>query len=104
MGAKGANVCRDHGEIRTGSHVRSGSKADVMTCRRHVRFSPDSGHPPGIALRLLRAKSGNVDFPETSQLTRFGTVTEVIPCCQRSTRTAFPYRRSNFNIEAAPSS
>jgi hypothetical protein len=27
-----------------GAHVRFGSKADVANHRRHVRFTPESGH------------------------------------------------------------
>ena len=35
----GANV---FGQIL--SHVRFGSKADILQCKRHVRFTPESGH------------------------------------------------------------
>ena len=38
--------------------ARFGSKADICAAKRHVRFTPKSGHSPVELERLLSARSG----------------------------------------------
>src|SRR5262245_31396018 len=46
-----------HTEI--GPHVRFWSKADICSAKRHVRFTPESGHVRCTSECRLRAKSGH---------------------------------------------
>ena len=41
------------------SHVRFGSKADMCSARRHVRFAPESGHLQCNSVCPLSANSGH---------------------------------------------
>src|SRR4029077_7855131 len=42
-----------------GTHVRFGSKADIRSAKRHVRFTPESGHVQRTRPCLLCANSGH---------------------------------------------
>jgi hypothetical protein len=39
-------------------YIRFGSKADICSAKRHVRFTPESGHVQCTSSCLLWAKSG----------------------------------------------
>jgi hypothetical protein len=51
---------------RYAANVRFGSKADICSAKRHVRFTPNSGHLQRTSPCPLCAKSGHVP------LTQFG--------------------------------
>ena len=66
----GVDNCRSfeprHGPVR-GTHVRFGSKADMCSARRHVRFAPKSGRNSGHRMSvkgraLLSPVRSNVDL------------------------------------------
>jgi hypothetical protein len=42
------------------AYVRFGSEADICGAKRHVRFTPESGHVQCTSLCLLWAKSGHL--------------------------------------------
>jgi hypothetical protein len=49
------------------SNVRFGSKADILTISRHVRFTPKSGHWRATVGRPLCAIGGSAPFQERSR-------------------------------------
>jgi len=49
-----------------GLNVRFGPKADMCSARRHVRFTPESGHVQSKEECPLRAKSGHRRYSITS--------------------------------------
>jgi hypothetical protein len=53
--------CRLMHVPHTGCNVRFGSKADMYDAKRHVRFTPKSGHVQCNSECPLRANSGHPD-------------------------------------------
>jgi len=52
------------------SNVRFGSLTDMRAQKEDVRFNPKSGHAQRRHRRLLSAKSGPLDCPDSAGITR----------------------------------
>jgi hypothetical protein len=73
-------------------HVRFGSKADMCSARRHVRFTPNSDRESGLPQTVMSASPPKADMCGAARDVRFGPIAD--------TWSAASYLYGNFADEA----